>query len=189
MAQVSKPLRRIAALAILVLLVMGAWQLVVQPVVSRLADVRERIETERTLLGRLQVAESEMAVAVSNRPSATASPPIVHLQGRSEAIALAGLQANVTAVAAGQGARPQTTRMLPVVERDELRFAGIHIEVAATIEVVQRILHALESAQPVLFVEQLTLEPVAALALASGAEPGQLRAVMQIYGALPRRKE
>ncbi len=185
----SKPVRRLAALAILALLILAAWQIIVGPVVTRLADVHERIETERTLLGRLLAAEKELAGAARPSQTVATTAPAVHLQGASEAIALAGLQANVTAVAAGHGVRPQTTRMLMSIEREEMRFAGVHIEIAATIDVVQRILHTMETARPVLFVEQLTLEPVTALAMASGAEPGQMRAVIQVYAALPRKKE
>lgn len=189
MPALSKLFHRLAALAILVLLVASAWFLILGPVATYLVDIRERIETERTLLGRLLAAQDELAGEPQLAPMAAISPSVVHLQGGSEAIGLANLQANVTAVAAGHGIRPHTTRMLPAIERDELRLAGIHIEIAAPIEAVQRILHTLESARPILFVEHLTLEPVTALARASGAEVGQLRTAIQIYGALPRRKE
>ena len=81
------------------------------------------------------------------------------------------------------------TRMLPTIERDLMRLAGIHIDIAASIETVQKILHTLETARPVLFVEYLTLEPVTEAARRSTSDVATVRAGIHVYGALPRRKD
>ncbi len=184
MPLLPKSVRRFAALGLLVLALAAAWWLLLAPGIASRLDVRERI-----LLGRLQAAAAEHArlAKAPAAPTVQASP--VLLAGGSEAIAQAGLQSNVTALAAQFGARPQTTRMLSVVERDGLRLAGVHIEITAPIETVQRVLYAIESASPVLMIEHLTLEPVTAMARAGGIDDGSLRATLHVYGVLPSRKE
>lgn len=186
MVATSRMLSRAAALGLLGLLGLAVWQLVVAPLAMRHAQVREGIDSARATLGRLQAARLELAAgsAVAAAPADRQGEPPAMLAGTSEAVALANLQASVTAVLARHGVRPQTMRMLPPLERDSMRLAGLQLEVSTSMETMQRLLHALEAARPVLFIEQLTLEP----RLQPGrddAEPGLLRAAMQVYGVLP----
>ncbi len=182
---VASPARdRLLAVAILALVLALAAIFLIAPAMDRHFDVRARLVAERSLLGRLKEAQVELErrdKAQAQLPAPAASP---FLAGRTEAVALSGLQANVTAIAAGNGARPSITRMLPAIEREGMRMVGVHIDILAPLEVIQQILHALESAYPILTIEQITLEPISPAARMDGNDAGALRAGIHVYGAL-----
>lgn len=181
-----KLLSRSAALALLALACLATWHTAIAPLLADRLGARDRITSERVMLGRLHAAEAELTQRIKAHKAPDAN---VTLAGASEAVALQALQASVTALAAQHGVRPQTTRMLPAVERGGLQLAGVQIELAAPLPSIQAVMHAVESARPMLLIEHLTLEPIPALARSAGAEEGALRASLHVYGVLPRRKE
>jgi general secretion pathway protein M len=188
MARLSKPVRKMLAVGILVLILASIWIFVAGPMVVAAFDVRERITSEREVLGRLMTAERALSAA-PREPKSGAMWADLYLKGKTEAIALANLQAHVVSITSRQGVRPQTTRMMQAFEREGLKLAGVQLELAAPIASIQKVLHALESSRPMLFVEQLALEPLPALLQGENAEPGRLRANIQVFGVLPPGKE
>jgi general secretion pathway protein M len=172
------------ALAVLLCGLAAIWQWVLQPVASFYAANYEQTLAERMLLGRLGAGETELLAAAKMQAARPATAPMVLVEAQSEAIALSALQTMVTGLVTRHGTRPQTTRTLPLIERDGLRLAGIQLDVRAPVETIQRVLYALETARPVLVVEQLTLEP----AQREGRAGGEVRAQIQVYGFVAARK-
>ena len=100
--QVSKPIRQVAAVGLLLLAVLLLATLVVGPMIERFDNVRERIATEREMLGRLSAATArEAGTRDAGQDAAAASAAF--LKGESEAIQLAELQAHLKDIAAAQG--------------------------------------------------------------------------------------
>ena len=179
---------RLAAVGILAGVLLLGWQLSMETVVRQHRDVRERLFTERELLGRLMAAQVELSAGLAKERVSPELLASVFLPGGTEAIVFFGLQASVTAIAGSHGTRPSMTRVLPVIERNGVRLAGVHVELTASMEALQNILYTLESSQPVLMIEQLTVDPVSQSSRREGIEPGQVRAGLQVYGVLPPRK-
>lgn len=181
MSRIGRHLSRVAALLILGVVLLATWLLLIEPVARLYVETNQQIEAERIALGRLEAASNVLAEAGTAATAQPASDQPMVLQGASEARALSALQTLVAQLAGRHGVRPSTSRMLPILERDGLRLAGMQIDVRAPLATVQKLLHALETARPVLIVEALTLEPVQR----DGPYTGEVRAGVQVYGVLP----
>ncbi len=150
--------RRIAALGLLVLLAGAVHLALVRPYLGHVAALQEELAQQRTLLGRLAaVAELEARLPELEQRAAAASKSGAFISGASEALMTAGLQSRLAALAAEAGVRVRTTRALPARERDGTRLLGVQVQLAASIGQVQRIVHAIETGQPMLFIEGLHL--------------------------------
>ena len=108
---IARLLARTAAVALLLALIAGAAQIVVMPIAAHIETLRERIDQERLMLGRLasmqasteQLSERDAAA----RAARTAS---LFLEGESDAIRLANLQSLLADIAAKTGAKLRSTR-------------------------------------------------------------------------------
>ncbi len=176
-------LGKIAALAILVSLAWFVLAAVVMPLAAAHRELADGIADGRVLLGRLDAAERRLAARAAeaaDKTQAHARP--VWLEGESDGIRLAGLQARVATIAGANGARFDST--LAVEPRDEgsFRLVGIQSQLAVTLEALQRILIELDAAEPPLIVDQLH---VSARAGASPDVAELLDVRLTVRGATP----
>lgn len=185
----TRTLSRICALALLGFVIGAIGLLGVMPVVSKIQELRSDIEAERSKLGRLSSMPDDAGKAQSiDRLTARARESRLFLDGESDPIRLANLQALIGTIAAGQGVKLRSSRNLPARERNELRFVGIQLQFAATVEQLQKILVALEAQRPYLFIDVLHITPVPGGLGSNGDEPGQLDARLEVLGAtLPQK--
>lgn len=144
------------ALAILAVAGLAAYLIVAAPITSGLIGQRERIDEQRTLLGRYTAAASQEGQAREvEKQARSALRAAMFLPGASDAVRLAELQTLTGRITQAEGVSVRSTRALPPRERDGVKFLGIEAQLNCTIEQLQRILHALESGQPALFVDAL----------------------------------
>src|SRR5262245_53115215 len=189
MPTVSPPVRRFAAVALLLAALALAALLTVVPLSARVAQLREEIETERTLLGRFAaIAARESETAELDRAGRAALESGAYLKGESEALTAAGLQATLAQLAAANRIRFASTRALPPRDQDATRLIGVSVQFKAEIEQLRALLFRLESYRPFLFVEGLQVRPVSPFSQRDPQLNGVLDVRLDIYGALPGKR-
>jgi general secretion pathway protein M len=162
MLRPGSPPSRLLALALLVALPALAYVLVVEPVVAAYRDAgeaivraqellqsyRERAE-QRPRLTQLLAAAAEHADAVTG-----------YLKAVDGALAAAELQDRVKGVVEGAGGALRSAQSLevePVEAVPGVRRAGLKVRFEADIESLATILYELETGEPYLFVEGLSI--------------------------------
>ncbi|HEU0290102.1 MAG TPA: type II secretion system protein GspM [Burkholderiales bacterium] len=189
MQSLSPPVRKFAALGLLIGVLGLVASLTIVPVAARIGELSEQIEGERLLLGRFQaMAALQDRLAEMQSASRAASESGAYLKGESDAIRAASLQTFMSDLAGANGVRLNSTRPLPPRDRDQVRLAGTRVQFTADIEQLREILYAIESTQPFLFVEAVHVRPVSALAQRDPEYGGLLDVRLDVLGALPRKK-
>lgn len=162
----------------------------VVPLAARVSELREQIETERVLLGRLAAAVSqESRTAEYERIGRAAARSGAYLEGESEALMAAGLQTTLAQLAAAHRIRFSSTRALPAHERDATRLIGVSLQFRAEIEQLRRLLFLIESRRPFLFVEGLQVRPVSPFSQRDTELNGVLEVRLDVFGAVPGSKK
>lgn len=187
--QLSRPARRLVAVALLVTAIGLVALLTVVPFAARLSGLRDQIEAERVLLGRFAaIAAQEDQAAEYDRLGRAAIESGAYLKGDSEALKVAGLQTMLAEFAAANRVRFNNTRALPARERNEARLVGVRVQFNARIEQVRALLHRIEAARPFLFVEALQIQPVSPFSQRDPEQAGVLDVRLDVYGAMPGKK-
>jgi type II secretion system (T2SS) protein M len=189
MPTLPQPLRPLAAVALLVLVVAGLAATTVLPLTARVAELRGEIEVERVILGRLAaVAARADETAEHERIGRAALESGAYLKGDSEALMAAGLQTTLAQLAAANRVRFASTRALPPRERDATQLIGVSVQFKAEIEQLRGLLFRIESHKPFLFVEGLQVRPVSPFSQSSPELNGLLDVRLDVFGALPGKK-
>lgn len=153
--------RLLAATLLLVVLWLGL-QLVVLPVVSAYRTAADEIAQNRALLERYRALAAEQpryAKRLEQRREADRANT-GFLEGQDETLAAAALQERVGAVIDAAGGELHSTQILPAQVADEdlaIRRAGLRLQFAVGIEGLEEILYQLETAEPYLFVDELSI--------------------------------
>jgi general secretion pathway protein M len=162
MLQPGSLLSRTLALALLALALLGGFRLVVAPLLAAFQDNASRIEQAEGLLQRY-LALAEQRQAMSDRLAAQqelAASAAGYLEGPSDALAAAQLQDRVKSVVEGAGGELRSTQILPAVAvegDDGIRRAALRVQFAVTIAGLAETLYELESGQPYLLIDQLSV--------------------------------
>src|SRR6185295_12887728 len=161
MPTLPRPLRQIAAVALLLLVIAGVASTTVLPLTARVSELREETEAERVVLGRFAaVAARSSETAEHDRIGRAALESGAYLKGDSEALMAAGLQTTLAQLAAANRVRFASTRALPPRERDSARLIGVSVQFKAEIEQLRALLFRIESHRPFLFIEGLQVRPI-----------------------------
>jgi len=189
MPTLPQPLRQLAAVALLILVVAGLAVTTVLPLTARVAELREEIEAERVILGRLAaVAARADETAEHERIGRAALASGAYLKGDSEALMAAGLQTTLGQLAAANRVRFASTRALPPRERDATQLIGVSVQFKAETEQLRGLLFRIESHKPFLFVEGLQVRPVSPFSQSSPELNGLLDVRLDVFGVLPGKK-
>jgi hypothetical protein len=184
----SKPIRRTAALgllaAVLVALIFGLAMPIVQRFEERVSSVEDQF---RQLEQFTAIAAQEARVRALEQRAQAEFALDEFLPGQNELAAQANLQSTLAGLAQANGLRILSARKLPDRERAPFKFTGIGINVSTDIEGLQKLLYAIETARPYLFIE---VADVASMGGASPARSGPplIEVRLDIFAA-PRRKE
>jgi general secretion pathway protein M len=187
MRRMSKTVSRIAALGllagVLAVLVLG----VAMPIVQRFQDLAQAIEDQRLQrdqYGAVAAQGANLRTLEQQRQAELALGEF--LPGDSELAVQASLQTTLTGLAQASGVRIRSARKLPERERAPFKLAGMGLNLTTDVASVQKILHAIETARPYLFVEALDISPLGG----ANPPPGQrmLEVRLDVFAA-PQRKE
>lgn len=180
--------RRLLAVALLVLPLGAFGYLVAAPVFRHVEDLKEQIEQERQLAGRLNaLAGDESAKRALEQQTKQAKASGLFIEGESESIRLSALQSNLSAIAGTNGVKLRSARNLPSRDKNDLRLVGVQLQLTAPIDKLQKILLEIGQNKPSLFVESLQITQASA-ARSADDEPGMLEARLDVYAVESRQK-
>jgi hypothetical protein len=154
------------------------------PIFDAFAERDVSIADQRAVLARLNgiIAEEPRIQAITRDTDAQVQGP-EFLRGPNEGVVTADLQTRLKSIAEAAGARLRSVQALPPVNRDQIRYIGSRLEFSGPIAAVQRAVHAVETAQPYLFVSAASLKLSPVTAPAGAAEP-VIDAQLDIFGAV-----
>ena len=190
MPELSQHARRLAALGLLALALAVIAMATVVPLMAHVAALQDEIETERALLGRFTaVASRRDETAELERVGRLALQSSAWLKGESEALTAAALQTLLARLAAANRVRFHSTRALAARDRDGTRLIGVSVQFKAGIEQLRTLLFRIESSRPFLFVDGLQVRPVSPFSQRDANLNGVLDVRLDVYGALPGKKD
>ena len=158
------------------------YLVIISPLIDYYAERADLIENRRMLAPRLDAIAAELPSlrARAAELRASASTRRVTLEGTSDAIASANLQARVEEVAASVGATISSTESLAAENRGPYRRIGLRVALGGEYETLIRFLAALEAANPPLVIDNLTLRGQMAFGVLQ--PPRTLDAGFEVYG-------
>jgi general secretion pathway protein M len=184
-------LSRALALAILVGLAAGAYGFVAAPLLEDYSESLDAIAQRGLELERYRRAAAELPqrqaelAALRQRRAAGAG----FLAGGNEAVVAAGLQNRLRGIVGASGGELKSTQVLPPEDEAGARRIAVRGELTGTLAAVQRMVYALESGTPLLFVDNLSIH----VDLAEESYRGQgldpiLDVRLDVYGYLPKAR-
>ena len=153
MMAMSLLVRRILALALLIAVLAALWLFLAQPVMAKFAGYRQGIAQANEFLTRYRRVAGgrealEKALERARRARAATGR---FLEGSSTEIVAAGLQNDVKTIISASGGELKSTQLLPHEDEKEWRRVTIRVNMSAGVEATTQIFHAIESANPYLF--------------------------------------
>lgn len=155
--EISAPVRRIAAVGLLLALI-AALAAAAGAVLQQVAAADAALEERRERLGQL-IAVARAAPEASRAEADRAAAAALWLEGETDAIRLAGLQATVRQVVEASGARLRSIQTLAEATKGELTVTGVRLVVETDIDGLQRLLLGIEGRRPMLIVDGLDVAP------------------------------
>lgn len=160
MNSIHPAIARTMALTLLAALLLGLYALVAQPIIDTRQAYDESIVRSLDLIARYQrvggdrpALEAKLA-ALDNSASSSNS----YLEGTSASLAGATLQNRAKLAIDNAGGTIRSSQILPVRQQDELERITIRINFTSDLAGLQQALHALESASPYLFLDNVTIQ-------------------------------
>jgi len=163
----SPPLKRALAIAILISLIGGIYYGVVRPLLDNYNDKRGAIEQMQDNLGRYQRVARDLAprqaelAALKQRQSAQDG----FLQGANDTLVAAQIQNRIKSLADATKGELRSTQVLPSQDEGKLRRITVRGQMSTSLTGALRVFHGLESASPLLFIDNVDMR----------ARPAQLR--------------
>jgi hypothetical protein len=188
MWRMSKSMRRVAALGLLAAALAVLMFGVAMPIVQRFEGLARSMEDQHRQLAQFTAAaaqEASVRTLEQRRQAEFALGEFV--AGESELVVQANLQTTLAGIAQASGVRIRSARKLPDRERAPFKLTGVSIALSTDIESLRKLLHAIETARPYLFVEAASISPLGGGNPAPGA-PALLEVRLDVFAALRRRE-
>jgi len=158
MERVSSPVRKFAAIGLLVAAVFAVVNFVVEPVARRVAHVDSEIAAKRGVLGHLgALVRAADEARAAGKHSESLLSQAVFLSGESETVQLSNLQSELLGIAEQEGIRPQSSRTVGASQREGLDVIGLQMALQIDMENLQRFIHRIEARRPVLIIDGLAI--------------------------------
>ncbi|MGH1481823.1 MAG: type II secretion system protein GspM [Geminicoccales bacterium] len=151
---------KMAAVAILVILLLASYQLIIQPLIGLYQTNRDKITRSYELLQRYQALADERPVLIERLASLDDDQEAFagYLEGPSDALAAAQLQNLATDIIEATKGDIKSSQTLPVVviEADPtVRRPGVKLRFETSIDGLAAALYDLETVEPHLFIDQM----------------------------------
>jgi general secretion pathway protein M len=147
------------------LLVLGAIYLgVVAPILENFAAAHDTIAQTSILVSRYREAGDRLAAQRATLAELTQHQAAQSglLDGGNETLVAASLQTRIKAIVDSARGELKSTQILPVQQEGGFRRVAIRGEMSMTLPAVQQVLYALETASPLLFVDNVDIHSHAA---------------------------
>ena len=186
-ASVPLWIRRLVALALLLAVVGGVGAAVALPVVDAFEAYDKSIADLSFRLARFNRTAAEKAPLLSQVKALEARVPKDSelLPGDSEALAGANLQEQVKQIIIQSAGTVESVQTLPTVAEGVLDRIAIRVQFTGAVPVMQRVLYAVESGEPRLFVDNLDTRVVSGQHRKGTLDPTRaviLRVILEIQG-------
>jgi general secretion pathway protein M len=175
MLQRGSLLSRALALTLLGAVLIGAYVLVIAPVVELYRETDDAIETAEILLQRHRALAAQRSglSARLDEEKEQAAAIAGYLEGPSDPLALAQLQDRVKGVVEAAGGELRSTQILPGQAVDAspgTRRATLRVQMVVAIDGLAEILYDLESGQPYVLIDELAVRSQRARRRGGGLE-------------------
>lgn len=162
MLQPGSILSRTLALTLLGVALLGAQRLIIAPVLSAYRDGEARIEQAKELLQRYEALGQQRSLLTDRlaEQQERAASAAGYLQGPSDALAAAQLQDRVKSVVETAGGQLRSTQILPAEQLEAelgVRRTRLRVHFVVTIEGLEETLYELETGQPYLIIDDVTV--------------------------------
>jgi general secretion pathway protein M len=187
----SRPLAllsRLLAIALLVLLMGGAYLIGINPLVASYRANEVAIAEAQALLGRFGVmatGQHELEQRVRELTELHASEPY-YLTRETDALAAVELQDRVSEAINKNGGTIRSIQPLPSEKEDEFQRVTLRVQLTTTIESLFHIVYELETTQPFLFLDNVEIKSRPPRIAADGeASELPLTVTLDLYGYQP----
>jgi hypothetical protein len=154
------------------------------PIVSLFAERDARIQDQERLLARLNaVAAQASRIEVLASETETQFQSGEFLTGANDNVIAADLQTRLKTILGNAGAQSRAIQSLTGRTVDQIKYSGVRLDFSGPLPAMMRVLHAIESAKPYLFVANASLKSGPALRQGQVEEP-LLQAQLDVYGAI-----
>jgi len=183
--------QRFLALALTLIMLLVGFEVFDRVWIGKYRFYTEHLEDLQNRLQRLNglLATQADLEATLQRVSQDSSTDAYYLPEESPALAAATLQQRVRQAVESNGGNLVSTQALPVVMEDGFARVGIRVQMIGDTDAVQKMLHALESARPLLFTDalQIRAQPVRRRQTATGMDELEMQLVTQfeLTGYMP----
>jgi general secretion pathway protein M len=155
-------LSRALAVVLLVIALLGAYRLIAAPLITAYRDGETSIEQAKELLQRYEALAEQRPLLADHlaKQQKRAGSAAGYLTGPSDALAAAQLQDRVKSVVESAGGELRSTQILPATPlEDDLGFrrATLRVRFVVTIEGLETTLYELETGQPYLIIDDVTV--------------------------------
>ena len=153
-------LSRLLAIALLVLLVAGAYLMGINPLVASYRANEVAIAEAQALLGRfgsMATGQHDLEQRVEELTELHASEPY-YLTRETDALAAVELQNRVSEAINKNGGTIRSIQPLPSEKEDEFQRVTLRVQLTTTIESLFHIVYELETTQPFLFLDNVEIK-------------------------------
>jgi general secretion pathway protein M len=162
MLQPGSLLSRTLAIVLLGIALLGAYRLIIAPLVIAYRDGQSRIAQAKELLQRYEALAEQRSLLADRlaEQQERAASAAGYLTGPSDALAAAELQDRVKSVVEGAGGELRSTQILPAEELEadlDFRRTTLRVHFVVTIEGLEETLYELETGQPYLIIDDVTV--------------------------------
>lgn len=175
-------LGRAAAGSLLALVLVLVALFVVRPFWSAWQEADDAIAASKTLLAGFQRVGAELPALEAQLKAfgnGADTPQPGLLEAANAPLAAARLQATVKALIEAEGGQMRSVQDLPTARAGSFQRVAIRLDAALRIESLQKALHRIESAQPYMFVDNVTIRAAEGSRAASG---GELTVRLEVFG-------
>jgi general secretion pathway protein M len=181
-------LSRLLAIALLVLLVAGAYLIGIRPLVASYRANEVAIAEAQALIGRfgaMATSQHDLEQRVQELTELHASEPY-YLTRETDALAAVELQNRVSEAINKNGGTIRSIQPLPSEKEDEFQRVTLRVQLTTTIESLFHIVYELETTQPFLFLDNVEIKSRPPRIAADG-EAGELplTVTLDLYGYQP----
>jgi general secretion pathway protein M len=172
-------LSRLAALLVLAVVLALVHAGLIAPYLDHVGALDERLANRATVLERMRMLSEAPPSGATTEPAAAPSTALL-LPEVSDAQAIGTLQDRLKAFAARDGLELQNIQVLPRAELPAVARLAVRLRAVGDVAALNRFLHAVEAAEPVLLVDNLRIQSRTPRATPGSVAPGNASAALDV---------
>jgi hypothetical protein len=186
MQSLSKPIRRVLALSLLVAVLTVVVTTTVLPYLSAVDQLTEQIRQTRELVSRLSDAGAPPDVGTADWAKLLEMASKRNfVSGESQTIRLANVQSAIVQILAADNVKPRSVRNLPPRVRAGLTLVGVQVQIGASLAQLQSMLNRIDNYQPRMLLEDLQITRTGQSVVPSEGAQQLLDLRLDVFGIEP----